>query len=304
MRSRRDANVPSALLVSGQGSGDGVGKLSWLATLLRAGAVVSIASSAYGEETLPAPVVPDLHPINLASVEVSSRIRFNWTEMAFNNDRPKAWDAVTAPEQRLTLRIFAGDFEGKFEAILLGERFENFGRLDNDTLRGEASIGIKDGNWAYLVDWKPRYVYDEGFGEPFARLNTYAVRARNRFKAELFGVSDTLFQVLLSANYTDATTPQLATKAFVDAEMEVLQPLMGAWRVLMISRVELADFPEFGIEDRRDATFSLRVMPSYDFGQGLSVGVEGKATVSLSTYDNKTGESWEVIPILRIQKAL
>lgn len=278
-----------------------VGKGSWLATLLRAGALVSIASSAQGETP---PAAADLQPIKLALIEVSSRVRFGWTEMAFNSDRPKAWDAVTAPEQRLALRLFAGDFEGKLEAIVLGDRFENFGGLDNDTLRGEASIAIKAGDWAYLIDWKPRYVYDEGFGEPFARLNSYALRARNRFKAELFGVSDTFFQVLLSANYTDATTPQIATKVFVDAEMEVLQPLVGAWRVLMISRIELADFPEFGVEDRRDATLSLRVMPSYDFGQGLSVGVEGKATVSLSTYDNKSGESWEVIPILRIQKAL
>lgn len=274
---------------------------SRLATLLWSGAVAAIASSA-SAETLPA--IADVHPVNLASVEVSSRVRFNWTETAFNSDRPKAWDAVTAPEQRLTLRIFAGDFEGKFEAIMLGERFENFGRLDNDTLRGEASIAIKDGDWAYLAEWKPRYVYDENFGEPFARLNSYAIRARNRFKADLFGVSETMFQLMLTASYTDATLPSFATKESVDAEMEILQPLVGAWRVLMISRVELAEFPDFGREDRRDATFSLRVVPSYDFGQGLSVGVEGKASVSLSTYDNKTGESWEVIPILRIQRAL
>jgi hypothetical protein len=67
-------------------------------------------------------------------------------------------------------------------------------------------------------------------------------------------------------------------------------------------KLELSDFLNFPAE-RRDAAFSLRIIPAYNIAEGVSISLEGQATVTLSTLDNKTGETWSLTPIMKLQRA-
>jgi len=236
-------------------------------------------------------------------LETSSRVRFGWTEIAFKGDRPKAWDETTSPEFRATLRILSGFFEAKLEIGALADRYAYFETVDTNSLRGELQVGVNTGAWSYLVEWKPRDVFKEGFGDFAVGLNTYDVRLRDRFAANIFAeLPRALFQASLAAGYT-ASTPSLFERNFAEFELEVFQGFANGLALTLAPKLELADYPSWP-ERREDALFSLRVIPSYDFGSGIALSLEGQATIAVSTRDNKTGETWALTPILRLQKAL
>lgn len=236
--------------------------------------------------------------------EASARLRTNWSEIAFRGNRPKAWENVISPEVRANVRVLAGLFEGKAEIGFASDHFAQFTANDVDVLRGEVQLGINTGAWSYLAEWKTRDVFEPGIGDFVVGLNTYDLRVRHRFTARLFdGLPAGLMQASAAAG-TVAATPQLFAKTFAEFELEAVQRFGGGFSVMLAPKIELSDYRNFAGTDRKDIVLSLRVVPAYNFGDGLTVSVEGQASAGLSTLDSKTGESWELTPILRLQKAL
>ena len=240
---------------------------------------------------------------DITTLETSTRVHFGWTEIAFKGDRSKAWDEITSPEFRASLRVLAGLFEAKLEIDAFADRFAYFETIDTNSLRGELQLGVNTGAWSYLVEWKPRDVFREGFGDFAVGLNIYDVRLRDRFAANVFaGMPRALFQASLAAGYA-AATPSLFERNFAEFELEMFQGFGNGLALTVAPKLELSDYPAWP-ERREDALFSLRLIPSYDFGSGVALSLEGQATIAVSTRDNKTGETWALTPILRLQKAL
>lgn len=236
-------------------------------------------------------------------VESSARVRLAWTEFAFRGDRPKGWDEIVAPEFRTSLRILAGLFEAKFEAIVQADRFAHFQEIDVDLLRGEVQLGVNTGAWSYLLEWKSRNIFEPGYDEFITGQNAYAVRLRHRFAATVFeSLPPGLFQASVAAGYV-AATPHLLARNFSELELEWVQRFGDGFAIMIAPKLELADYRHFPGE-REDAVFSLKLVPSYSFGGGLTLSLEGQALIAFSTLDTKTGEAWELTPILRLQKAL
>jgi len=234
--------------------------------------------------------------------DTSSRVRFGWSEITFRSDRPRAWDQSVSPEVRASLRVLSGMFEGKIEIGAVADRFAHVG-YDTDTARAELQLGLVSGNWSGLLEWKLREVFDQGFETFRAELDTYDVRVRKRFVANLAsGLPAGLFQASFATGYV-AATPHLFARHFTEFELELLQRLDAGFVLLVAPKLELSDYVDFADTDRRDAVLSLRLAPAYDFGDGVTLSLEGSASVALSTLKNKTGETWSLTPILRLQKA-
>jgi hypothetical protein len=88
-------------------------------------------------------------------------------------------------------------------------------------------------------------------------------------------------------------------------EVEIVQRLSEDLALTIAPKLELSDYLDFpGGDDRQDAAFSLRVVPAANLGSGVTISVEGQALIALSNRESKTGESWTVTPILRLQKSL
>ncbi len=236
--------------------------------------------------------------------ETSMRVRSVWTEIAFRGDRPKAWDDIVSPEFRASLRVLAGLFEAKLEIGALADRFAHFETVDTNSLRGELQVGVNTGAWSYLVEWKPRDVFKEGFSNFLVGLDTYDARVRHRFVADVFaGLPPGLFQATVAAGYT-ASTPSLFERNFAEFEVEMVQGFNHGLALIIAPKLELSDYPAFpGPVRRDDAVFSLRLIPTYNFSSGIALSLEGQATIAFSTRDTKTGEAWALTPILRLQKA-
>ena len=90
---------------------------------------------------------------------------------------------------------------------------------------------------------------------------------------------------------------------FAEFELEIVQRFGNGFALLVAPKIELSDYLDFPGE-RQDAIFSLKLVPTYSFGGGLTLSLEGQATIAFSTLDIKTGETWELTPLLRLQKAL
>ena len=153
----------------------------WPAALVVAGAGLFSTYAQADDVRTADPVRPDA-----TIFETSTRVRLGWTEIAFRGDRPKAWDEFVSPEFRASLRVLAGLFEGKLEVGVLADRFAHFQNIDVDQLRGEAQLGLNTGAWSFLLEWKARNVFEPGYEDFIAGQNTYALRLRNRFAADLF----------------------------------------------------------------------------------------------------------------------
>ncbi len=272
----------------------------WPVALVAAGLGV-FATGAIADELSTA----DAARRNATVFETSTRARFGWTEMAFRGDRPKAWDATESPEFRASLRFLAGIFEAKLEIGTLADRFAHFETIDANSLRGELQLGVNTGAWSYLAEWKPRDVFREGFGNFAVGLDTYDARVRHRFVANVFpDLPPGLFQATVAAGYV-ASTPSLFERNFTELEVEIVQGFNHGLALIIAPKLELSDYPAFpGPVRRDDAVLSLRVIPTYDFGSGIALSLEGQATLAFSTRDTKTGETWALTPILRLQKAL
>jgi hypothetical protein len=236
--------------------------------------------------------------------ESSARLRYGWSEIALRGNGPKAWDESASPEFRASLRVMAGLFEGKVEVGVVSDRFAHFDDIASDSLRGDVQLGINTGAWSYLVEWKPRNVLEPEFADLLARFNVYDVKVKHRFAAELFsGIPAGLFQASFAAGYV-ASTPDFFERTFVEAELELVQRFANGFAVTIAPKLELADYLDFAGSERADAIFSLRIAPTYSFGDGLTLSLEGQATIAVSTLETKSGETWSFTPILRLQKGL
>jgi hypothetical protein len=270
---------------------------------LRRGALVavglSLCADALADE---APRTPT--PRDATIFETSARYRFAWTEIPFRPDRPKAWDERTGTEVRASLRVLAGLFEGKLEVGMMSDRSMNFGFVDSDVFRGDLQLGINSGAWSYLLEWKGRDIFEEGFGEFITGLNTYDLRVKRRFALDLFpDVPAALVQASVAGGRV-AASPHMFARNFGEAEIEAVQPLGSGFAILVAPKFVFEDFDDWPSGTREESMLSLRLSPSYNFGGGLMFILEGQAQIALSTRENKTGEIWSVTPILRFQTAL
>ena len=241
---------------------------------------------------------------NALIFDTSSRVRLGWTEIGFRGDRPKAWDASIGPEARASLRLLSGLFEGKFEVGIAADRRTNFDFVNTDMLRMDLQLGINTGSWSCLVEWKGRDVFEEGFGAEFVELHTYDLRLRKRFAASLFAdLPPGLFQASLAAGYT-TSAPTMFARGFAEFDTELVQRFGNGFALIVAPKLALNDYADFFGRNRKDTTLSLRIVPTYRFANGITMSLEGQTTFTLSTLEDKTGETWAVTPIIRLQKAL
>jgi hypothetical protein len=271
----------------------------WCAAFVAASLSQNPTIACAGDALLAEPRVSDA-----TIFETSTRLRLGWTEIAFRGDKPKAWDETLSPEFRASLRVLSGIFEGKIEIGALADRFTENKAISSDSLRGELQLGVSTTAWSCLAEWKPRDVFQPGFGDFLAGLNTYDVRVKNRFVADIFtGLPAGLFQASLAGGYV-ASTPRLFARNFAELELEVTQRFANGFVLTVAPKLEVSDYLDFPGGNRKDAVLSLRVIPAYSFGDGLTLSVEGQATAAFSTRDTKTGETWSLTPILKLQKSL
>jgi len=270
-----------------------------LATLAVASTSLLMGAARADDALVPVPKTTDA-----IVFEASARLGAGWSEIALGGNGPKAWDESVSPEFRASLRVLAGLFEGKLELGVVFDRFAHFADIDADSVRGELQLGINTGAWSYLAEWKPRNVLDPEFGDLRGRFNNYDVRVKHRFAGELFsGLPVGLFQASLAAGYM-AATPDFFERTFAEAELELVQPFANGFVVIVAPKLELRDYIDFAGTDRKDAVVSLRIAPTYSFGGGLTLSLEGQATIAVSTLETKCGETWSFTPILRLQKGL
>ena len=236
--------------------------------------------------------------------DTSARVRLAWTEIPFRPNRPKGWDEIVGPEIRAGFRVLSGLFEGKAEVIVGADRFAHFQIANSDQLRGEVQLGLNTGAWSYLLEWRTRNIFEPGYDEFLIGQNFYALRIRHRFPLAVFDdLPVGLFQASVVGGYV-ASTPHLLQRDYAELELEWVQRFGGGFAVVVAPKLELADYHAFPPGDREDAVLSLRVTPSYNFGDGLTLSLDGQAIIAFSNLDIKTGETWELTPILRLQKSL
>lgn len=261
-------------------------------------ASLGIMPSAQAGDFESSPATPGL------TFETSARARLAWTEIAFRSNRPKAWDEISSPELRASLRLLSGLFEGKIELGAFADRYDHFESVDTDSLRAEVQFGINTGPWSALAEWKPRDVFQPGIGDFVVGLEMYDLRLRDRFALTMRDSwRPSQVQASFAAGYV-ASTPDLYRRKFAEFELELVQRFDGGLAFTVAPKLELSDYADFPGGKREDAAVSVRLIPAYEFGGGLSVSVEGQATIAFSTRDTKTGETWALTPILRLQKAL
>lgn len=238
------------------------------------------------------------------SLESSLRSRVTWTEIGYRSNKEKAWAEIISPEARVSFRLLRGIFEGKLELGAISDEFVQLDLPSTDHLRAELQLGMRIGDWSVLAEWKGRDSFSHDTGDFVVGLNVYDVRVRKRFPLRLFeSLGAAQSQISVAGGYS-AALPSLFQRNFAECELEILQPVSGGFAVTLAPKIELNDYIDFDGTDRKDAVMSLRVVPSYSFSNGTMLSLEGQATVALSTLEAKTGESWSVTPIIRLQKPL
>lgn len=236
--------------------------------------------------------------------ETSESVRYWATELAFFDDQPKAWDAIVSPEFSAALRATAGSFDARVEIGALSDRFVHFEDFDADSLRAMLQFGWRSGDWSAVLEWEGFDVFEPGIGDFYVGFNTYDLRVGKVFTAEVLkDRPEGLFLLSLTAGYAASTFDPL-DKRFAELELEWVQPCGGGWAFAIAPKVELADYPRFSTEERRDATFSLRMAPTYNIAKGTTLTLEGQASFAFSSLATKTGETWAITPIFRFQTAL
>lgn len=236
--------------------------------------------------------------------ETSESARFWWTETAQFGDQPKAWDGIVSPEFAASLRTVAGAFEARVEIGALADRFMHFEDLDADSLRAMVQAGWTMGGWTALVEWEGFDVFEPGIGDFYIGFNTYDLRLGRPFTAQVLdGRAEGLFYLSLTGGYV-ATTFDPLDKHFVEVEIEWVQRFGGGLAIALAPKIELAEYARHPGETRRDATLGLRVAPTWNIAEGVTITLEGQATATFSTIATKSGETWAITPIVRFQTAL
>jgi hypothetical protein len=236
--------------------------------------------------------------------EASESTRFWWTELAQFDDSPKAWDGIVSPEIAASLRAVSSAFEARVEVGALADRFAHFEDFDADSLRAMVQAGFTAGGWTALVEWEGFDVFEPGIGDFYIGFNTYDLRLGRPFTLQVLdGRAEGLFYLSLTGGYV-ATTYDPLDKHFVEVELEWVQRFGGGVALAIAPKIELAEYARFPGGGRRDATFGLRVAPTLNIAEGVTITLEGQATAAVSTVAAKTGESWAITPIVRFQTAL
>ena len=237
-------------------------------------------------------------------LETSESARFWWTELAFFDDQPKAWDGIVSPEFSAAVRALAGPLEAKVEIGAIADRFAHFESFDADSLRAAVQFGWNAGDWSYVLEWEGFDVFEPAIGTFYVGFNTYDVRVAKRFTANIFHeLPAGLFQASLTGGYVASTFNPLE-KRFVEFELEWVQPCGGGLALSIAPKLELSDYLRFATEKRRDAIVSLRLAPTYNISEGITLTLEGQASFAFSTLSTKSGETWALTPIFRFQVAL
>ena len=243
-------------------------------------------------------------PAPIAIFETSESVRFWWTELAFFDDQPKAWDGIVSPEFSASVRALVGPFEAKAEIGALADRFVHFEPFDADSLRAALQFGWSAGDWSYVLEWEGFDVFEPGIGAFYVGFNTYDVRIGRRFAASMFrDLPAGLFQASLTGGYVASTFNPLERR-FAEFELEWVQPCGGGLALSIAPKLELSDYLHFAAEKRRDAIISLRIAPTYNISEGITLTLEGQASFAFSTLNTKSGETWALTPIFRFQVAL
>lgn len=236
--------------------------------------------------------------------ETSASARLWWTELAFFDDQPKAWDAIVSPEFSASLRVLTGAFEAKIEVGAIADRFAHFQAFDADLLRAAVQFGWNPGDWSYVIEWEGLDIFEPGIGDFYVGFNTYNARVSKRFTASIVGgLAEGLFQASMSAGYVASTFDPLE-RHFAELEIEWVQRLGGGMTFSVAPKIELSDYPHFAAAKRQDAILSLKLTPTYNVATGITLSLEGQGSIALSTLDTKSGETWAITPILRFQTAL
>lgn len=236
--------------------------------------------------------------------ETSQSVQFWWTELADFEDRPKAWDGIVSPEFAASLRVVAGAFEATAEVGALADRFDHFGGFDADSVRVFVSVGWNRGDWSYTLEWEAFDVYAPGFDTFYVGFDTYDLYVAKRFVMQVVpDLPPGQLTASLTAGYVDATYAPLDVH-FASLELEWVQSGGGRFSLALAPKIELDVFPHFFARQRSDTILSLRLAPSYAIGEHITLSLEGKASFALSTLDTKTGEKWELTPMLRFQAEL
>lgn len=239
-----------------------------------------------------------------AIFETQASVRFWWTEFVFFDDSPKAWDAIASPELYANLRVLEGPFEAKIEIGALADRFTAFTDFDADSLRALVSFGWNSGDWSFTLEWEGFDVFEPGIGVFYLGFNTYDLRVSKRFAETIIeDLPPGLFQASLTGGYVASTFDPLQRR-FAKLELEWFQPFGDGAALVIAPKLELSEYPEFGVEGREDAVLTLRVAPTYNLRGGVTLSLEGQGSFAFSSSSNKTGETWSITPMFRFQTAL
>lgn len=246
----------------------------------------------------------DPAPGTVVIMDTSIVSRFGWTELANFDDQPQAWDAIMSPELDVSLRVLAGMFEASVEVGAIADRFEHFESFDADSIRVSAMAGFSTPAWACYLEFETFQIFEPGYGLFYIGLNTYDVRVDHRFVASIFPtLPESLAQASLTAGYV-ASAPDLLERNFARLEVEIVQPFANGFAFAIAPKIEFSDYLKFPGAARQDTVLGLRITPSYNFGGGVTLSLDSEGSVALSTRDIKSGETWSLTPILRLQKQL
>lgn len=236
--------------------------------------------------------------------ETSESVRIWGTELADFLDAPKAWDTIASPEIAASLRVVMGSYEASAELGAIADRFDHFGSYDADSWRVYLAAGSNDGDWSYFLEWERFEVYAPGYDTFYIGFDTADIYIVKRFAANVLPDAPAgQFSAAFTAGYTAATYTPLDMH-FASLELEWVQSWGGNLSLAVAPKVEVDDYPHFSASHRRDTLLSLKLAPSYAIGKHITLTLEGKATVALSTLETKTGETWELTPTFRFQAAL
>jgi hypothetical protein len=232
------------------------------------------------------------------SLELSLRDKWQWTDIVFRGDRPKTEDRISSPEIRAVWRGLWQSLEAKIEIAAIGDRYLDQVQLDQDTFRAEMQIGAPCGKWTCMLEWRPRYGYREGFGEPIVRINYGGVKFRRRFSLDLGFERKIAFQATIAGGYSDSW-PNLFSRGLADAELEAVVPLGGPFDLVIAPKIEATAYTNFLDLERNEILYSLRAAPRIAFAEGFSASLEMQYLSAASTRANKDGAIFSVMPSLR-----
>lgn len=237
-------------------------------------------------------------------VEASQSVHAWWTELAYFDDSPKAWDGAVSPEFMAALRLISGPWELRVEVGAVADRFTHFQEFDDDSLRAALALTWTQDNWTLDIDWEGYDVFSPGVETFYVGFFTYEASVIRSMSASIIdGLADCQMAASITGGYGASTFNPLDYR-FAVLALDVTQPFSSGFAVTLSPSVEYDDYLHFSAQKRRDAVLGLKITPSYAISDRLTVSIEGEALFGFSTIDEKTGEKWTITPTLSLQTNL